>query len=90
MLYWYQKEVVTHKGQTKMTHSRVARMGTSTSKYGQQRNEFERGDAVVVRGLNNEITDSGIVHRATTQTVIIVRENGQQAAYTPRFVEVTG
>lgn len=70
-------------------YNRVAKMGSNSSKYGTQRNEFEKGDAVVVRGLNNEIADRGIVHKATARSVIVVRGNGEQVAYNPRFVEAS-
>lgn len=58
--------------------SRVARMGSNDSKYGQRRNEFERGDAVIVRGLHG-IADEGTVVKATATNVTIDGRNGRAA-----------
>lgn len=65
--------------------SRVAKMGTSNSKYGTRRNEFEKDDRVTC-GFDKEYT--GIVVRSTSRTVIVNTNERGMVAFEPRFVHM--
>lgn len=61
--------------------NRVAKMGSKSSKYGEQRAAcFEKGDVVTVDGLR------GIVERSGRGFVHITI-NGITSSYNPRFVK---
>ncbi len=64
-------------------YSRVAKMGSRSSKYGQQRNEmFDKGDKVIIMRETR-----GIVVKCKSDYVI-VNVDGYESAYTLRYVEI--
>lgn len=63
-------------------YSRVASMGSKSSKYGNQRAAyFDKGEQVIVGRASR-----GIVIKATANYVI-VEIDGVQGSYNPRYVE---
>lgn len=67
--------------------NRVAKMGSNSSKYGESRNDFEKGDRVRVR-FGAEILREGVVTRVTAKDVYVKSDDNNVYAHPVRFVEL--